>query len=329
MKFDTIARKHAEQAHQSVAQAKQPTVSSLISSRIVAVARLGLLGFVVVAVAAAIAGIWIVGSGSRTLEAGSSPDDDSTSTIPNAGASDVPLVSVGTSYLFQATMLPADMDQCGEITGRMAQYCAADRGAKITIQLLELPYARMSGGVEVEGWPDAAWLATGDTATLGIRLGGEMGLTLTSAAVPESQLIEVAESIPLIGDADSFEVDRSAAIDPLTGLADETAATILGIGPSEVYRGDSGWVPRTNMGDLRLMVDSSPSMLGHAATMLYPELVDGLPVRAIAGFGTGSQAHLGRIVWSQRGLVWTLQADEPLDEIHERVRTAIEVIANI
>jgi len=238
-------------------------------------------------------------------------------------------VSFDPDYLFYPTMLPAGMELCGPASGQSARFCLSGEVARLTVQVQEISATRMDSGAAVQGWPTAKWFELGETTTLGVHIEGVIGLTITAGGVPEEQLVAIARSIPLVGQTDLFELDMTDPLDPWVSIPDEAVAAILGIDVSEVYRGDSGWVPRTNTANLRLLMDSSPSLLSYAATLRYPQVIEGVGVPAVGGMGTGSQEQVSRISWSQRGLVWTIQSNQSLESLTEMVRSAVEVISTI
>lgn len=247
-------------------------------------------------------------------------------TVP---AAELVAVSPDPAYLFHPTVLPAGMDLCAPPTGRSAEFCGDRPGVGVAVRLRELAPQDASAGSAVTEWPEARWIDGTQTATLGVAIEGVMELRVTATGIAETQIIDIARSIPLLGDTAWARVDRDRALDPSGAIPARAAATILGVDPEDVHDGASGWVPRTNPESLRLLVDESPSLLSYAATMLFPRILDDLDVVAVGGTGTGSLEDVSRISWTQRGLVWTLEARRPIDRLAEQVATAVEVIASI
>lgn len=259
------------------------------------------------------------------------PSRPTTTDAPTSTSPEAPLmreVNFDPPYLFLPTRLPSGMDLCAPPAGQSAHFCDDQGVRSVAVLLHEFSPSQTTGGVPVSGWARASWLELGDSLTLAIPVEGVMLLTLTSTGVAQSQLVDVARSIPLV--VDDSPIFRIDAGDPLNlfDVSDGVAASILAIDLSEVYRGSSGWVPRTNTDNLRLLVDSAPSLLTYAATMRYPLALTDLPVPAVGGLGTGSQENVSRISWSQRGLVWTLQSNQSLD-LTILVKSAIDIIDSL
>jgi hypothetical protein len=120
--------------------------------------------------------------------------------------------------------------------------------------------------------------------------------------------------------------DHTDALDPFS-ISDDAAAAILGIEVADVYRG-GGYIVSTRSDPigLQLTVDPATSLTDAAAVLRYPQFLSQLSDPAVGGGFTGSLEGTSVIVWSHRGVNWTLQGRTDLDTLANTVEKAQAVI---
>lgn len=231
-------------------------------------------------------------------------------------------------YLFLPTLLPAGMNLCEPPGGLAARFCGTD-DIVLTFQLQEVQStAAAESGVPVADWPSARWVRLGDTPTLAITLDDVARLIVAGTGLPDDTVIEVARSVPLV-ESGFFELDTADSL-RWADVTDALAASILGIEESDVYQGGFGWVPRTNVDNVRLFVaPESPTLEAHAASMRWALPNHDFGVPAVMGMGRGSRESAHRFVWWQRGFVWTLETERSAEVLLDMAASAVEIIRDL
>lgn len=288
------------------------------------------LGAVFVVLVAAVVSIVALngpGETERASTATSQPSGELTTLSVDAPMSLEPY-DAEPALLYYPTVLPEGWDLCRQLEdiSKGDRFCAPnDDDTWLQIAVKDHGEVRLTG-TPVRDIPNAQWVTVVGETVLAVPSGEFQVVLVEGSGIPNTDVVAIAETIPLIGDRDALYADYEVPLDLQAVPGDALGDLLSTVDPEPRVAGRRTGEAQVYAETVSLSVftGGGPTLPDFAATIPLPRLV---PADRPLVVGESPSRSRSYAFWDQRGFSWRLEGRVSLDETYTLALSVIEKVA--